>query len=67
VSRFVEGRATNLPTKNETEQEIGSKAEYVRTAIQKVVEEGFMVVDETPRGHYLKSVRPFREADEWQE
>ena len=46
------------------EKNVTGKADPIRTAIDVLVEEGFVVREETSKGHYFTSVRPYREDDD---
>jgi hypothetical protein len=49
-------------SKNWIEENVTGKADPIRTALEVLVDEGFVLREETPRGHYFTSVRPYREA-----
>jgi hypothetical protein len=73
VSKTLEGSAMPL-SKNAVEKEIKGKAEWVRIAIQTLIDEKYIVIENGSRNALnLKSVREYREADEvispihWQE
>jgi hypothetical protein len=73
VSKTLEGSAMPL-SKNAVEKEIKGKAEWVRIAIQTLIDEKYIVIENGSRNALnLKSVRQYREADEvispihWQE
>jgi hypothetical protein len=46
------------------EENVTGKATPIRQALEVLVDEGFVHREDTPRGHYFTSVRPFREADD---
>jgi hypothetical protein len=73
VSRTLEGSQMPL-SKNAVEKEIKGKAEWVRIAIQTLIDEKYVVIENGSRNALnLKSVRQYRESDEvvsplhWQE
>jgi hypothetical protein len=63
VSRFVEAHvAEEKVTRSAVEEAVEGKAQYVRAAMDCLVEEGFLEETPGPRGaRHLTSVRPFRE------
>ncbi|MGZ4610438.1 MAG: AAA family ATPase [Actinomycetes bacterium] len=64
VSRYLERCAGEASGKT-IETEVGGKAEYVRTALQLLVAEGFVTASAGPRGATLHTfARPYNEADD---
>ena len=59
LEREVEARP-----KTWIEQNVTGKADPIRTALDVLVDEGFVVREDTSKGHYFTSVRPYREADD---
>jgi hypothetical protein len=51
-------------SKNWIEENVTGKADPIRTALEVLVDEGFVMREDTPRGHYFTSVQPYREADD---
>lgn len=51
-------------SKNWVEQNVDGKAEHIRTALDVLVDEGFVAREASPRGHYFTSIRNYREADD---
>jgi hypothetical protein len=51
-------------SKNWIEENVDGKAEPIRLAIDTLVDEGYLHLEVTSRGHYFTSVRPYREADD---
>jgi hypothetical protein len=67
VSRSVE-ISVEPPSRNLLEQSVQGKAEFVRLAIDRLVEEEFLVEDIGPRkARVYRSLRAFRETAEWGE
>jgi hypothetical protein len=65
VSRFLERNEEQPPSRNQIESEKLGKAEYVRVAIDRLVEEGFATEFSGARGARLvRTERPFRESEE---
>ncbi|MBA3377023.1 MAG: hypothetical protein H0U00_14635 [Actinobacteria bacterium] len=63
VSIRLEGQA-EARTQTWIEQNVTGKVPGIRRALEVLVDEGFVTREETKRGHYFTSVRPYREADE---
>jgi hypothetical protein len=59
LEREVEARS-----KNWIEQNATGKADHIRSALDVLVDEGFVLREDTARGHYFTSIRPYREADD---
>jgi hypothetical protein len=67
VSRYLE-LAGEPRSRNQVEQDVKGKSEYVRQAIDVLISESFAVEFKGERGaRMVKLVRAFREADEWEE
>jgi hypothetical protein len=65
VSEYLERFAEPCPRK-QVEQDVRGKAEYIRQALDALVNEGYAGETAGERGARLVgSLRPFREADEW--
>jgi AAA domain len=65
VSRYVEGLAYDPPPRSQIEQNVEGKGEYVRKAIDCLIEEGYAAELAGQRGARLvESHRPYREGDE---
>ena len=63
ISAKLEGEV-EARSKNWIEENVTGKAEHVRSALEVLVDEGFVLREDTTRGHYFTSVRPYREADD---
>lgn len=65
VSQWLERRLDETPSRNQIEQAKLGKAEYVRQAINRLIEEGYVEEFPGPRGARLvRLIRPFTDADE---
>lgn len=51
-------------SKNWIEENVTGKGESIRTAVDVLVDEGFLRLEETPRGYYFTSVQAYRQADD---
>ena len=65
VSRYLELHGDESPSRNQIEQGVQGKGEYVRIAIDRLIEEGYAAGFSGPRGAKLVRLeRPFAEDDE---
>jgi hypothetical protein len=65
VSRYVAAHIGDLPSRNQVEEQIKGRREFVRQAIDVLVAEGFLEEEDGPRNaRLLRSIRPFREGDD---
>jgi hypothetical protein len=66
VSLYLE-RWNEPASRNQVEQDVQGKGEWVRRAIDVLVSEGYLVEFQGERrARLVKFVRPFRESDEWE-
>ena len=63
VSIRLEGQI-EARTKTWIEENVTGKVPGIRRAVEVLVDEGFVALEETKRGHYFTSVRPYREGDD---
>jgi hypothetical protein len=65
VSLYVESCNSDRPSRNALEQAVTGKRDYVRMAVDLLLHDGYLNVDEGPRNaRLLRSVKPYREADD---
>jgi AAA domain len=63
VSIRLEGQ-TEARTQTWVEENVTGKKPAIRKALAALVDEGYVAREETKRGHYFTSLRPYREADD---
>jgi hypothetical protein len=65
VSQYVAAHVDGPPSRNDLEKNIAGKAAFVRKAIDVLVAEEYLVEEEGPRNaRLLRSLKPYREADD---
>jgi AAA domain len=65
VSLYVGAHAHELPSRNVVETNVGGKRDYVRQAIDVLLVEEYLAEEDGPRNaRLLRSLKPYREADE---
>jgi hypothetical protein len=63
VSKKLEGEI-EARSKKWIEGNVLGKASWMRAALEVLVDEGFVAREDTAKGHYFTSLRPYREADD---
>ncbi len=63
ISHALEG-GSQARSKRWIEENVSGKNEHKRTALEVLVDEGYVSREDTTRGHFFESVRPYREADD---
>jgi hypothetical protein len=62
VSVYVSAHVGELPSRNQVEESVKGRREFVRQAIDALLEEGYLHESDGPRNaRLLRSVQPFRE------
>jgi DnaB helicase-like protein/AAA domain-containing protein len=68
VSRYLELRRADPPSITQIEEGVPGGTDYKRQAVEALIRDGYAIeIPGSRNARLIQSVRPFREADEWQE